>query len=637
MTESTSPRATKTAPAPTEREPLASRHFGHLWGHTHTTKPTTRSGRMSEIRAIAHFMRPYRRLAALAWGGALMRSVLLCLVPIITKQAIDNGIATGNVQYLAIMCALGVLVLFFAWAGIVARAGFGWQLGDHVTVDLQAEIFAHFQTLSTPQINRVGASAIISRVVNDAPAIRNLFQLGVVAALRNSAQVIITLIFMLWLDLPLTLLSLLVLPLMWLATWWYKRAVRPHYALTRKTLEQVTAAAHDSFTVMRLVHGYSQEEKQSATFHEANLINRNSQVKPNYYFSIFNPVTTVIASISSAILIIFGGIQAIDGAIQIGTIVAFVGLASSFYSSAAALSGTAAVYAQGMAAVDECFDFLAITTDLDEPVDPIPMPTGVQEIVADDLTHKNPYDPGHSAHNVSLTIPAGSHLAFFGEIGSGRSIACRAISRLIPSDGGTVTYGGIDISQLDLREYHKRICYVAPEPYLFAGTIAENLRFANSTVSDDDMIALITTIAGEGFLETFSDGINSIVDIDAANLSSGQVALLGLIRGLLLDPDVLIMDGCMDRFPATIIHGVLEHVESVAQSSTMIVTTQRTEIARETDYIYVFDDGKIVEQGSYDELVQANGRLAQIVQAEAAAAARRPTSRQEVNERPAGS
>lgn len=282
-----------------------------------------------------------------------------------------------------------------------------------------------------------------------------------------------------------------------------------------------------------------------------------------------------------------------------------------------------------MAAVDECFNFLAIKSDINEPADPVPMPVGAQDIVATDLAHQNPYDPGHAAQNVSLTIPAGRHVAFFGDIGSGRSIASRAISRLIPPDGGTLTYGGIDIRELDLREYHKKIRYVAPEPFLFSGTIAENMRFADPTISDEAMIKVIAAIAGDGFLNSFSDGIASAVDISAANLSSGQVAMLGLIRGLLTRPDVFIMDGCMDRFPATTIHAVFDHIESFADSSTIIVTTQRAEIAREADYIYVFDDGKIIEQGTYDELLNAAGPFALVVQGEATAATQSQAQKQE--------
>ncbi len=601
------PPASEPSPKHRHRLPLRHRHYGHLWDHPHIEKPKTSTGRLAEIRTIVHLIKPYRRIAFAAWFGTCFRSAILILIPVFSKYAIDDGIQKDSVAVLVGFCAASALIIVIAAVGSAVRWDYGYMLADRATTSLQAQTFAHMETLSQRQIEEIGAGTLISRVCNDAPAIRILLQQGLVTVLRNGVSAVASLIFMVFIDWELTLLTLTIMPLLFLAIWLYKRAARPVYAKTRKTLAEVTTSAYDSFNIMQIVHAYGQEDNQKEKFNRANLANRQSQLGPNIYSSLFGPALSAITALAIGALIIYGGLQASGGHIQIGTIVAFVGLTGTFFAGIVGLSGTVGTYESGMAALDQVFDFLAIETELDEPETPVAVPAGHHAFRFEDVSFTDKHVTDPDLEHLTFKIEPGGRTAIVGEIGSGRSIICRLIARVSKPDSGRITYGGIDIQDLDLREYHRRVRYVAAVPYIFASTLRENLLAGKPDATDEELLAIMEVVGGPGFIASFSNGLDSAVTVAGRNLSSGQVSAVGVARAIINFPDVIIIDGTLDRFDPVALAKLSDRMREFSGQRTAIIATERKSIASRSRDIMMIDQGKIIETGTYDELLEAGG------------------------------
>lgn len=569
------------------------------------------TSRRAELRAIAHLTRPHRRLAAIAWTATMLRPLFLTTVPLLASVAIDDGVSANNGAVLVVAGVGMAIAILLAGICLHAREVQGYVLADRVTVSLQKQVFDRVQALTPGQVAELGSGTLISRVINDAPKVRLLFVTGLSLLLRGLSGATISLIAMFYLDWQLTLVALAILPIFLAATWIYRKRSQPWYERGRDSIAEVTTIARNSFNTMPLVHDYARQADVIQQFAAANERNREVELRPIVQTAIFEPVTALLGSISVGLLIIVGGTQAVNGEAGVGTIVAFVGLISGFFTAATQLTSVTANYESGMAAVDKAYQLLRTPDAMTSPTDPQSMPEHTQSLSFVNANYVSRTTRIVSVVDVTLDIPAGQSTALVGPLRSGRSTLAGLLGRTISLTSGELRYGGSAVADFDLADYRQVIHYVPVKPMLFSATVRQTLGLAAemglspvaSADSDLDEICeqVLTALGGARFVERLPDGLDTQIQLGAKNLSDVQRAIIAVARSVMARPHVLVLDRTLDLGSGADLGNVVATLEELIPDATLILATSRKEIASRCSQVVVMDEGRVRATGSYLE------------------------------------
>ena len=566
---------------------------------------------MAFLRRVSAYLFRYPGLFALTLALAIGSTVFLIAVPRVIQWIIDDVIAPGRRDLLLV--GVGVLTgcYFLRDAFNTLRIRVNNQLEQKVLLDLRTALHAKLLVLPVTYYDQRQSGEIASRVTEDVQNVERVVLDGTEQGTVSLLTVfgIGTLLF--WQNPLLATLTIAPLPLLlWLG--------RVHFRAGRKLWKNVREASGDMNALLiediqghRLISSFALNSRETARFHKAASGLGDATLRAMFRWSLHGPGTNFISSLGAVAVLGVGGLLLMEQQLTLGGFVAFFAYCALLYQPVSQLNNLNNLFASARASGVRVFEILDHPVSITSPTAPRAFPTGVPAVEFRGITHAYPGRPA-VLNDFSLTLPAGKVTALVGHTGAGKSTVANLLLRYYDVTTGGVFIGGIDVRELDLESLRQQIGLVAQEPFLFNGTIAENLRLARPAATDADLEAALRGAAAWEFVAALPDGMATKVGERGVRLSQGEKQRLTIARVILKNPPLVVLDEATASVDTMTEQAIQAAIETLVADRTTLVIAHRLSTIRRADQIVVLDHGRILESGSHDELLRAGGRYAQL-------------------------
>ncbi|UCC27255.1 MAG: ABC transporter ATP-binding protein [Candidatus Bathyarchaeota archaeon] len=558
------------------------------------------------IARLARYMLRHRGRLAIAVAAVLVASLSGLVPPYLLKVAIDSYIAEGDFTGLTFVAMILVVVYVVNWfSGYQRTYQISW-LGQNMVNDIRMKLFSHLQDLSFSFYDRSEAGRIISRVTNDTDTLSMIFVQGIVTVLSDILTLVGIVVVMLWLSIPLTLATLVVLPLLLLTTLVFQSRLRRAYRMTRKKIAKVTSKLQESISGIREIQSFTREKDTMEVFRRANVENLQANVQAGRIFAMLMPVIQVIGAVGTCVVLWYGGILTVGGGITLGILVAFLAYVTSFFRPIVNLTTFYNTIQSAMAAAERIFETIDTEPQIIDAPDAVELPRVEGSIAFQNVTFGyHPTDP--VLKNVAFSVESGRTLAIVGPTGAGKSSIVRLLSRFYEPQAGTITVDGHDIRNVTLTSLHNQMGVVLQEPFLFSGTVMENIRYGKLDATTEEIQNIATLVGAHEFITSLADGYETEVGERGMRLSVGQRQLISFARALLRDPPMLILDEATSSLDPYTELKIKKGLNVLLKDRTSLVIAHRLSTVRQADNIIVVNDGQIVEEGTHKKLMRRKG------------------------------
>ncbi len=567
-------------------------------------------GRGRKLRGLIELLRPYRwRVTAMFTSLVLATAAALAPAPL-AKLAIDDGIRRHDVGALDL-----IVVAFFASAVIYVIASaaqtylVGW-VGQRTLQDLRVQLFSHLQQLSIGFYSRNRAGVIISRLTNDVEALDQLVEDGIATLFQSGLTLIGVVVILFALDPHLALLTFLSLPVLAVGAFIFRLASADAYRLTREKIAAITGYLQESLSGIRVVRAFGQEPKHIARFNELNDENRAANMTTVNLNAVYFPGVEFLSALVTVEILVIGGIEAINGHTSTGVVFAFIAALNNFFDPIQNLSQLYTTYQSGMAALDKIFELLDEQPDLDDVEDAITLPRVRGELALDHVSFRygSDEDAAWALRDIDLVVPAGQTVALVGATGAGKSTFAKLVARFYDPTEGSVRIDGHDLRSVAAQSLRSQLGIVPQEGFLFSGTVRENIAFGRPDATGEEISAAARAVGAEHFIEALEDGYDTQVGERGVQLSAGQRQLLAFARALVADPRILLLDEATSNVDVHTESLIEQGMRRLVAGRTAIVIAHRLSTIRHAGRIVVLEHGRIVESGTHEELIEAEGR-----------------------------
>lgn len=574
---------------------------------------------LAVLRRALYMARSQRRHLWFALILVLASSLVTLAGPTIVRFAIDNGIRKGDADVLntAVMLYVAVTALGY----LVGRLQYLElnKAGEGFLRDLRLTVFERMQRQSMAFFDREKAGVLVSRMTADIESMGELIQFGLLQFVSAFLLLNLSIVLLLVLSWQLALVTLLVLPLLIVASIRFQRQSNKAYLDVREKVGSNLSSLQEGITGVRVIQAYGQEESRSRRFEAGNralFASHMYSVKVStWYFGLIE-----FAGIAATGTVIgVGGWLVHRGSISIGTVTAFVLLLANLFDPVQQLSQLYNTVQSSTAALHKLYGIIDAVPDVDEPAEPLALPNR-GDIVVHDVSFAYAGSRNPALAHVDMTVSDGERLALVGPTGAGKSTLAKLIARLydpVAVDGrsGTVRFGGVDLKQASLVDLRRRIVVVPQEGFCFTGSIKDNVRIARPTASDEEIKDALRAIDSLERFESFENGLDTEVRERGSRLSAGERQLIALARAALVDPAVLVLDEATSNLDPGTESAVERALERLMERRTVIVVAHRLSTIQRADRIGVIDEGHLVELGTHDELMSVAGRYATLATA----------------------
>jgi ABC-type multidrug transport system fused ATPase/permease subunit len=570
---------------------------------------TAKEGRffdLTVIKGMLAFIRPYWRRMLVAIALTLVVTALALLIPYLIKVAIDQYITAGNIDGLgriAIVIAGSYLALYGTTA--VQQYLLGW-VSQRVLADLRENLFRHLQALSLSYHDRTIIGVTVSRVINDVAAINDLLTQGLISLLGDLLILAGIVVVMLSMSSQLALYTFTVLPLMALITYLFSRRAKGAFRLTRERIAVLVGFLAEHINGMRVIQAFAQEKTVRGNFDEVNDANRQAYVDAMRLSFIFLPGIEFLGILSTAIVLYFGGRAVAGETVTLGILVAFLAYVSRFFQPIQELSRIYTTMQSAMAGGEQVLRLLNTRPEVLDQPGAVEMPEVRGEIVFEGVSFRYREDSPEVLHEVDLTIEPGQTVAFVGPTGAGKTTIANLIPRFYDVTEGAVTIDGIDVRTVSQRSLHRQMGLVPQDPFLFAGTIAENIGFGRLSATGEEIREAARLANAADFIEALPNSYQTQILEGAVNLSVGQRQLLCIARAALIRPNIFILDEATASVDTVTEVLIQEALERLMAGRTAIIIAHRLSTIRDADKICVVYDGRIIAQGAHRVLMESS-------------------------------
>ncbi len=559
---------------------------------------------------LRRLLAPRRAGLLLALGLVVIETLAVQAGPLLTDAAIDKGITAQDVAALAAIAAIYVATVVVSMAAGAARVAWTGRLGEGLLYDLRVRIFGHLQRLSLDYYTDERAGRVMTRMTSDVEALSQLLQDGLVNLAVQGLTVLVVSVALLAIEPELGLITLLaVLPAMVILTLWFRSTSDKGYATVRERIAEVLADLSEGLGGVRVITAFNRRRQNLMTHRHIVGSYRDANLYTAKVNAIYGPATDMVGVLGQFVVLLVGGHMVLDGQLSIGGLTAFVLYLTAFFAPIQQLVQLYSTYQSGRAAVAKIRELLATDPSVQERPDAVALPPLEGHIELRDVGFS--YQPGDPVlQHVDLVIPPGETLALVGPTGAGKSTMAKLIVRFYDPTEGTVLIDGHDLRDVTIASLRGQLGVVPQEPFLFAGTVRDNITFSRVGATDDEVREACSAVGLDDLLARLPDGLDTLVHERGSSLSSGERQLLALARAFLARPRVLVLDEATSSLDLKSEAQVERALDVVLEGRTAIVIAHRLATAKRADRIAVVDRHGIVEIGTHDELVALGGEYA---------------------------
>jgi ATP-binding cassette subfamily B multidrug efflux pump len=568
------------------------------------------------IQRIWHFVKPYRREVIFSVFAVLVFTATQLSIPLIIRYAIDDGLSHAAGSRAALLTSLllfGVVVIINFCASFLQENIVG-KTAENVLFDIREAMFSHLQYVSLSFMDKTETGRLMSRLQGDVNAMQEFLETSVIS-IGDIVLLFGIVISMLYLNVQLGLLTIAVLPVLLIVRiYWLPRA-RVAFMAAHESNSVANGALAEAIHGVRTVQSMDRQSVNLSLYQEKAANNLSAHLMAAKFAQVMVPIVDSLTGVAMAIVVVIGGSLVLDQSLEVGVMVAFLFYIQRFFDPIRSLTMQYSVMQRAMASGQRLTEVLDVPLHIQDSYNAISLEADTDGSISFQNVSFG-YDPKYPIlKDISFEVKPGQTVALVGPTGSGKSSAVALVHRFYDVQEGQVIVGGHDVRALTQESLGRQIAMVLQEPYLFTGSVEENIRYNKSTATRADVIAAATAVGAHDFIEALSDGYNTVLGERGGNLSQGQRQLISFARALVADARILVLDeatASIDSYTEMLIQKALR---TLLKGRTGLVIAHRLATIRNADHIIVLQNGTLSEQGAHNDLVAADGLYASLYSA----------------------
>ncbi|MCG9479945.1 MAG: ABC transporter ATP-binding protein/permease [Actinomycetia bacterium] len=559
------------------------------------------------VRKLLSYLKPYKLLLSFTVFLLLLTAGLEILGPYLIKVAIDNYIAPGRLDGF-------IYIVFLFGAVILAEFAFRYfqqylteLLGQKIMYDMRMDIFTHIHKMPMSFFDRNPVGKIMTRVTTDVQTLNEMLSSGIVTLFGDIFMIVGIMVIMVTLNLKLALITFSVLILLAIATFIFRAKVRVTFRIIRTKISAINSYLQEAVSGINTIKIFAREDRSNQEFESLNTGYLNAYLKTVFYYAVFFPIVTLISSLAIALIIWYGGGQVISGILTFGTLVAFIQYIEKFFHPISDLSEKFGILQEAIAASERIFKVLDTKPTITSPENPVIVEEVKGDIRFDHVWfsyHQNEY----VLKDINFELESSQSIAFVGATGSGKTSIINILNRFYEIQKGHIFLDGIDIRKYELNHLRKHIGIVMQDVFLFSGTILDNIRLGDSSISKQQVIEAARYVNAHKFIQKLPLKYDQEIKERGKILSVGQRQLIAFARAIVFNPQVLlVLDEATSSIDSEIEALIQDALNKVMAGRTTIIIAHRLSTIKNVDKILVLSHGKIIEKGTHSSLLKARG------------------------------
>ena len=560
------------------------------------------------IKRILSYTKPYNKLFYGAVFFTLLLAAMAIVRPLLISRALNEHVTKAkDLDGLNFICLLILALLFVEAFMQIVNLRITNLLGQNIVKDLRNQVYKHIIHLKNTYFDTTPVGTLVTRAISDIESLSDVFAQGFIVIAGDIVMLLIFICVMFAKNWILTLLALSTIPVLFVATALFKRGVKKTFTMVRNAVSALNTFTQEHITGMRLVQLFNREEQEFDKFKEINKQHRIANIKSIFYYSVFFPIVEILSSISIALIIWFAGVKGSSFNIGLGDITFFIMMINMLFRPIRMLADRLNTLQMGIVSAERVFKVL----DTDEKINN----TGTIKFegVKQTIAFKNVWFAYNDEHyvlkDVSFSIKAGQTVALVGATGAGKSTIINLLSRFYELNKGEILIDGIDIRKIDLSTLRKNTGVVLQDVYMFNDTLLNNITLNNPDIKFEDVVAATKEIGLYEYIMSLPNGFDYKVTERGQGLSAGQRQLVAFIRAFVYQPSIFILDEATATIDTQTEQLIQKAAEKISEGRTSIIIAHRLSTIKHVDKIFVFDQGKIIEEGSINELLSTESKF----------------------------
>ncbi|MGA2527426.1 MAG: ABC transporter ATP-binding protein [Smithellaceae bacterium] len=563
------------------------------------------------VSRMVKYFAPYKVALPLTIAATLLYTFTIVANPFLVGMAENKYIVVGNIQGLKLIMLLflGNAILF--WASYYTQIRAEAKLGQSILLNLRSQVFDHVQRLSVKFFDKNEVGRIMSRIQNDVGELGDFLDSGafwVTGEIVTLVAIMVTLFFM---DVRLAIISVAVIPFLLIFLFFWQRWARRSFIKVRQAISAVNASLQENIAGVRAIQSLSREDLNSQQFEQVNNAHFEANMQSVRFSAGMTPVVELLVAMATSLIVLFGGERVLGGTLLVGTLLAFILYIQNFFDPIRSMTMEYTQLQRAMASGSRVFELIDVKPEVVDSLDSIKVSRLQGDIVFENVRFG--YEPEvEILHDVNFHISPGSTVALVGPTGAGKTTIVSLIARFYDVTGGSIQIDGHDIRRLEKASYRSQIGLVLQDPFLFSGSVKENIRYGNLEANDEQVITAARTVGAHDFITKMEKGYNTEVQERGQNLSMGQRQLISLARALLVNPVILLLDEATANIDSQSEYVMQQGLAELMKGRTTVVIAHRLSTIKNADSILVLDKGRIIENGNHQELLTKGGLYARL-------------------------